>query len=71
MERKLKHALNVLIKTRLHKMQFHDVEGLVNKKISIAMRKKESSLIILQRQIGELKARLSNLEKQVSIRIKK
>lgn len=52
-------------------MQFHDVEGLVNKKISIAMRKKESSLIILQRQIGELKARLSNLEKQVSIRIKK
>lgn len=49
-------------------MQFRDVDDLINRKISIALRKKESSLVSLQRQIGELKARLSELENQVSKR---
>ena len=71
MERKLKHALSVSIKTRSHKMQFHDIENLVNRKVGLALRKKESAIISLQRQIGELKARLSKLEDQYSIRIKK
>jgi hypothetical protein len=52
-------------------MQFHDIENLVNRKVGLALRKKESAIISLQRQIGELKARLSKLEDQYSIRIKK